>query len=50
MHTAKVPELERIYVRVAGGEDLRLRRKELEQEAETLWALIAGEMKRRKDG
>ena len=49
LHEQKVHELERIYAREAAGEDLRMRRKELEQEIETLWALVAGEMKRNLD-
>ena len=49
LHNEKVRELERIYAREATGEDLRMRRKELEQEVETLWALVAGEIKRRHE-
>jgi hypothetical protein len=49
LHNVKVSVLERVYAREACGEDLRMRRKELEQESEMLWALIAGDMKRRHE-
>jgi hypothetical protein len=50
LHEQKVRELERIYAREGAGEDLRMRRKELEQQVETLWALVAGEIDRPPKG
>ena len=50
LHEQKVCELERICAREGAGEDLRMRRKELEQEVETLWALVIGEIERRPTG
>ena len=49
LHRQRVGELERIYSRESTGEDLRMRRKELEQEVDTLWALVVGEIKRSRD-
>lgn len=45
-YAEKVRALGQIYAREHQGEDLRMRRKELEQETDVLWALVAGEMKR----